>query len=141
VRAVFDRLAALGIESPAWPRVAAVGPATAEALEARGVLVTCRPEIATAGDLAGAMECRDVAGKRVLIPAGDISRPELADGLRAAGAMVDKVIAYRTVQPDPARSTERSLASLHALRRGGVDVVALASPSAIRNLVSMLGAG
>ncbi len=45
------------------------------------------------------------------------------------------MIAYRTVPPP---KTER--VGLEALRRGEIDVVALASPSATRNLVAMLGA-
>ncbi len=44
------------------------------------------------------------------------------------------MIAYRTVQPLEVRQ-----ASLDALRRGAVDVVTIASPSAIHNLAGMLG--
>lgn len=80
---------------PASVAVAAVGEATARALRAQGVeprLVSTKgsgkglaEEIAGEGNLQGA---------RVLLPVAADARPELAAGLRAAGAEVTEVIAY-----------------------------------------------
>lgn len=134
VRAVFQRLADLNLERDLPEFVAAVGPSTAAELASHGIAVRCEPRDATAAALVTAMTEAGVDGKRVLIPHGDLARPELATGLRVAGAQVDEVSAYRTIQPLEARG-----AALDALRRGGVDVVALASPSSLRNLVTMLG--
>ncbi|MGH2442603.1 MAG: uroporphyrinogen-III synthase [Chloroflexota bacterium] len=136
VEAVFARLEALGLPPVLPCKIAAVGPSTAAEIEAQGLPVDCMPACSSAADLAVALATHGIAGKRVLAPSGDLTRPELAAGLRAAGAEVRVVTAYRSV-----RTLEVRGASLDALRRGGVDVVALASPSAINNLASALGAG
>lgn len=134
IHAVFDRLVALGLPAEIAIRVAAIGPSTAAELEERGVRVSCRPAEATAGELAAALREQCIAGCRILIPAGDLARTELADGLRASGATVEVVTAYRTVQ-----SLENRREALDALRSADVDVITLASPSALQNLVTMLG--
>lgn len=134
VEAVLTRLAELGLEARFAGQVAAVGPSTVRQLEERGVAVACMPQEANAEALVRALEAHGVAGKRILLPVGNIARPDLHDGVRAAGALVDQVIAYRTMQP-----TDVPGSVLEQLRRGEADVVALASPSAFRNLVSMLG--
>jgi uroporphyrinogen III methyltransferase / synthase len=135
VRAVFDRLAALNLPSmlPADARVAAVGPATVRELAERGVTATCVPALATAVDLAGAMIQIGVEGKRVLLPTGDISRPELREMLEHSGALVTEVTAYRTARPTGDEG------ALEMVRRGELDAIVLASPSAMQNLASMLG--
>jgi uroporphyrinogen-III synthase len=133
VRAVFERLETRGWRLPEALRVAAVGPSTAAEIEGRGVNVQCVPGEATGMALAAELAGRGVAGQRILLPVGDISRPDLREGLEAAGARVDRVVVYRTVRPEQADAV-----GLAALRRGEVDVVALASPSAARNLTEML---
>lgn len=137
VDAVFDRLSALGLPSrlPADTRVAAIGPSTAHDLGARGVPIHLVPAEATAARLAVHLRGAGVERTKILLPASNLARPQLRAALEAAGAQVDQVVAYRTVRPpdvDPV--------ALDALRREAVDVVALASPSALRNLVDLLGA-
>ena len=137
VRAVFDRLGTLGVPDP-FPghlRVAAVGPSTAAELEARGVVAHCVPGEATGASLAAAMAATGIKEAHVLLPLGNLARPELRRGLEAAGAQVDEVVAYHTVRPRDANPS-----ALETLRRGEIDLVALASPSAARNLVEILGA-
>jgi uroporphyrinogen-III synthase len=134
VRVVLDRLAALGISAGAMPRVAAVGPATEAELAQHGVRVACRPREATAAALGEALREAGIGGSLILLPVGDLARPELREILEAAGAQVREVVAYHTVPPLEERGE-----SLEALRHGAIDVVAFASPSAVRNLDSMLG--
>ena len=135
VRAVFDRLPALSLPAtlPVGLCVAAVGPSTASALNSRGVVPDCVPERATASELAAAMIRDGIEGARIFLPAGNLTRPELRRELEDAGADVEGVVAYRTVRPN-----EIDTSALDGLRKGAVDVVALASPSAVRNLVDML---
>jgi uroporphyrinogen III methyltransferase/synthase len=135
VRAVFSRLGALGLPAALPVRVAAVGPATEAALTERGIRVDCRPAEGTAAALGDALRRLGVRGQTILLPIGDLALPDLGDSLEAAGARVQAVVAYRTMQPLEARSE-----SMQALRRGGVDAIALTSPSAARNLAAMLGA-
>jgi uroporphyrinogen-III synthase len=109
-------------------RVAAIGPATAHALRQRGAPVHLMPAEYRAEAILG--EIGDVAGRRILLPRADIARPALADGLRAAGAQVDDVRAYRTVRGTPPSAAFDAL-------RAGVDVVTFTSSSTARNFVSL----
>jgi uroporphyrinogen-III synthase len=109
-------------------RVAAIGPATAEALRQRGIPVHLVPAEYRAEAILD--EIGEVAGQRILLPRADIARPALADGLRAMGAQVDEVAAYRTVPGRPAPAAFDAL-------RAGVDVVIFTSSSTVRNFVAL----
>ncbi len=114
--------------SPFQGRVAAIGPATAEALRERGVSVDLMPAEYRAEAILD--EIGDVAGQRILLPRADIARRALADGLRTKGAQVDEVPAYRTVRAEPSSAAFKTL-------RAGVDVVTFTSSSTVRNFVSL----
>jgi uroporphyrinogen-III synthase len=120
VEALFRR-ARGRLKSP--PPAAAVGPATARALTARGWRPRVVAEDARAEGLARAL--RLPRGAKVLLPRAERGREALPRLLRAAGAKVDAVTAYRTV-PDPAgrRALRRAL-------RAGADAVCFASGSAV----------
>lgn len=134
VEALFARLALAGRDARALAgaRIAAIGPATAEALVAHGVRADLVPAEYVAEALAQAMG--DVQGQRVLLPRADIARPALAAALRAAGAQVDEAVAYRTVRPEGLEERLRGALA-------DVSVVAFTSSSTVRNLVEALGRG
>lgn len=113
-------------------QVAAIGPATAMALRQRGLRPDFVPSIFVAE--AVAEEIGEVAGQRILLPRADIARPELARRLRARGATVDEVAAYRTIttQLDPTLVAR-------ALRDPRPDVVTFTSSSTVRGLAEALG--
>ena len=134
VQTVFQRLEVLGKDSrhlgPAT--VAAIGPATAQALAAHGVkadFVPSRPVSQTVLQELGGREWNSV---KVLLPAADIGRDELETGLSRWGAKVDRLAAYRT-RP-AAGAAERARNAFD----DGVDVVTFTSSSTVRNLVGML---
>jgi hydroxymethylbilane synthase len=106
-------------------RVAAVGPATADAIRRLGAGPAFVPERHASEDIAAGLGSID--GQRVLLPQGDLADGSLADELRARGAAVDAVVAYRTLEATPTRA---GLARL-----GRADAVVLASGSAVRSLV------
>jgi uroporphyrinogen-III synthase len=92
------------------------------------------PPVATGEALAASLGPL-VRGLAVLVPRAEEGRPELVDGLRAAGAEVAAPPAYRTAPAPP-----EALAPLGALlEREGADAVAFASPSAVAAVVSALG--
>jgi porphobilinogen synthase len=123
VDAVADRLAAAGAAfPPAPPRVAAVGRATAAAARARLGRVDLVPAVHAADGLADALP--GVRGARVLFPCADRARDALPTVLRARGARVDRVVAYRTVDA-PADALAEFAA---AARAGALDAVLVASP-------------
>ena len=79
-------------------RIAAIGPATAEALWRRSIQPDLRPKVYTAeGILAAFDRLGSIAGQRFLLARADIARKTLTEGLRERGALVDEVAAYRTV--------------------------------------------
>jgi uroporphyrinogen-III synthase/uroporphyrinogen III methyltransferase/synthase len=136
VDATLSRIVALELPPPPMgTRIAAVGKATAERLLERLRAPDLVPESATGAALAAAM-APQVRGRRVLVPRAADGRPELVEGLVAAGADVTAVACYRTV---PASSL--AIAPLgDALAAGTLDAVAFASPSAVRSIVAGLGA-
>ncbi len=81
--------------------VAAIGKATAEAARHFGFHVHLVPESYVGEGLVAALAPR-VAGKRVLLARAAIARDVIPDALRAAGAHVDVVDAYRNVLPESA---------------------------------------
>ena len=76
----------------------AVGPATLRALADAGIGATYPSGVHDGESLAQAIAAsRELAGKRVLVPRSETGRPEAAAILRAAGADVVEIVAYRTV--------------------------------------------
>ena len=119
----------------ALPRVAAVGPATAEAARKEGFEVKFVASRNTGAGLAE--EMRDqVQGKKVLLPRSDRASGDLPASLSRAGADVTQVIAYRTL-PLPATAH----GALEEIRQGRADVVSFASPSAFHAFAGQMGAG
>jgi uroporphyrinogen-III synthase len=115
-------------------RIAAVGPATAEALRAFGISPHLTASRAEAGGLVADLASR-VAGQRVLLPQASDARPTLLAGLRDAGAEAVAVVAYdKRLPPDaPARAAELFAGS-------PLGWVTFTSPRTVRHFVELLGA-
>jgi len=73
-------------------------------------------------------------GQRCLVPSSSIARPELARGLRSAGATVEVVTAYRTVPVAPATLVEVA----RLLHAGTLDAITLTSPSTVAGFLDGL---
>ena len=74
----------------------------------------------------------DWNGVSVLLPAADIGRDELAEGLSRLGADVARVTAYRTITPPDAAQRARDAFA------EGIDIVTFTSSSTVRNLLGLL---
>ncbi|MGC9333886.1 MAG: uroporphyrinogen-III C-methyltransferase [Anaerolineae bacterium] len=109
-------------------RLAAIGPATAAALEERGLQADYVPDEYVAEAIAAGLEA--VRGKQILLPRADIARPALVDLLRKRGASVVEINAYRTLQPEVDTEELRKLLSR-------ITVATFTSSSTVRNLASM----
>ena len=109
VRAVGTRAAEIGIvpSTPMTLKVAAVGRATATAAREAGWDVRVVPEEYVAESLMSALES-EIRGKHVLLARAAVARDVIPDALRAAGAMVDVVDAYRNMIPEGAPEKLRS---------------------------------
>jgi uroporphyrinogen-III synthase len=110
------------------PRIAAVGGATAQALETLVHLkVSLTPKEYVAESLVAALK-NEIGGKRVLLARASIARDIIPDALRTAGAHVDVVDAYRNVLPEAApEQLRRALAA-------GVDAATFTSSSSVTHL-------
>lgn len=116
-------------------KVCAIGPATAAALEERGLRVGVVPdEFVAEGAVRAIAAAGDVAGKRVLLPRAAEARAVLPDSLREMGAEVVDVPAYRTV-PDGEGAAE----ARRRLDAGEVDVVTFTASSTARNFAGLVG--
>ena len=138
VHVVLECLSPWGLSahSFAQTRVAAIGPATADALGAAGVRVELVPAGYIAESLVDALATRDsLGGARVLIPRAATARDALPAGLEALGAQVDVIPVYRTV---PALGDCATLRQ--ALLAGQVDVVTFTASSIVDHFVTAVGA-
>jgi uroporphyrinogen III methyltransferase/synthase len=132
VRFVSSRLEQIGLEKIVQ-RVAALGPATAEAAREQGFSVDYVAASHTAHGLANELQA-SLKGCRVFLPCSDRGDRQIGNDLRDVGAQVTDVIAYRTVAPEAPDHT-----ILESIRGGKVDVIIFASPSAFHNLAGFLG--
>lgn len=120
--------------SLASTRLCCVGPTTASAIEALGLTVEVVPETHRAEAIVDALSARTpLRGQRILIPTASETRPVLRAGLRALGAEVDQVTAYRTVSVDEADPTV-----LEQIEKG-TDLVTFTSPSTVRSFHRLVG--
>ncbi len=122
-------------DRPDRPKCACVGEATAAAARAAGWPPDLVPPRASAGALVAALAARtELRGARVLLPRASDARPELPAALRAAGAAVTEVVAYRKVPPG-----EGAGAGPAVLGEGGADALTFTSPSTVRNFLRSYG--
>ena len=131
VAQLFARLAAGGRDARALAgaRVAAIGPATADALRAHGIVADIVPERAVGEALAAALA--DVPARRALVARARGGRDVVPDALRARGVAVEVVELYETVAA-PLDEAARA-----AVR--GADYVTFTSSSTVRFLLTALG--
>lgn len=135
VDAVCHRMRRFGLEPSALGRaqLAAIGPGTAGSLRAVGLPVAVAPETFVAEALVEAFSAIDLRGKAVLLPRAAGARGVLPLGLRAQGASVDVVAAYRT---EPERDHPPDLR--RRLRELAVDAVTFTSSSTVTHFVALL---
>ena len=117
-------------------RLAAIGPATAAALERRGLRPDLVPDTHTSAALLEALRAqprKPLAGRGVLLARAAQGAAVLSDGLRASGALVDDVALYdvRAAPADPA--------VLERLRAGEIDTITFTSPSTVQGLIEQVG--
>jgi uroporphyrinogen III methyltransferase/synthase len=137
VAAFFERLRYHGLDLRAVPRrtkIAAIGPATAEALESAGLNVDAVPKEYRAESLLEEIAGESLVGRRVLIPRAKVAREILPEKLREAGAEVVVPPAYESVPSGEGADRLRGL-----LENGEVDCVTFTASSTVENFVGAFG--
>lgn len=134
-RGVRSAAALLPSPRPDGPKIAAVGPTTAEACRQHFGRCDLVAEVPTGRGLAESLLERlgpDSAVQRVAIAAADRGRRDLETVLEPHGIAVDRVAVYRTMPARPVSQTEA--ADLDIL---GLDGILIASPSAGLGLAAL----
>lgn len=129
--ALVARLKAMRLSLPEGVGVAAVGPTTAAALRTGGLRVDHVPSRYLTVAIAEGLG--EVAGRRVVLARADAATPDLRDALVRRGALVEEVVAYRTVEGPP-ESRDRIRAALAQ----PLDGVTFTSGSTVRGLHALL---
>lgn len=136
LRAMQDRCDLIGLplaKAIEGAKIAAVGPATAEAAQNAGLEVAYVAKrhqgVALAEELSAI-----VKGKAVLLPRSDRANRDLIEALGRFGAVVTEVVAYKTIQP----TEEENKKHLAEIDRGA-DAVVFFSPSAVHHMQDLLG--
>ena len=114
-------------------KLAVVGSGTAERLRTYHLQADLVPPQFNAESLAGAL-AGEAQGRRFLIVRADRGRQTLADELTAAGAKVDQLVAYCSMdveEPQPEVTD--------ALSADGIDWITVTSPATARSLVRLYG--
>jgi uroporphyrinogen-III synthase len=123
---------------PASTEIWAVGRATQRALEQLRLTAHHPTHVRDGGDLARSLvAARALAGQRVLVPRAEDGRREALEILRAAGAEVVDVVAYRTIATEPDDPAIQHGLSL--LRTGNAAICAVFAPSQAHALAALVG--
>ncbi len=135
VRYFLDRLPKLGFDLRQLSRakLAAIGPATADALAQYHLIADLQPAEYRAEALAASLAPL-VRGRRVFLARASRGREVLAEMLTAAGAQVEQAVVYESrdiMTPDAD--------VLEALTSGRVDWTTVTSPAIARSLIAMFG--
>lgn len=128
VNVVFERLSSSLKKEVLSVKFATIGPKTAKALRARGVISDFLPDEYVAEAILPGLG--DMRGKWVLLPRAEIARKALPEAIANAGGIPHEISVYKTLpaQPDPNGLT---------VLKSGVNVITLTSPSTVRNFVAI----
>ncbi|SHJ67015.1 uroporphyrinogen-III C-methyltransferase [Desulfofundulus thermosubterraneus] len=135
VRFFFSRLLQQGkdVRDLKGANLCAIGPKTKEALERYALKVTHVPDEYRAEQIIAGLKDQIKPGERVLLPRADIARKVLTEMLSGLGAVVDEVVAYRTI---PAREDTQLVRQM--LAEGKIHIITFTSSSTVRSFVELL---
>ncbi|HAY83497.1 MAG TPA: hypothetical protein DCY42_00860 [Chloroflexi bacterium] len=130
VAAVWDRLAALGIQDlPEHLKLACIGPKTATALAEKGFRADFVPdEFIAEAILPGLGELN---GLKVLLARADLARPDLPQAIQAGGGIAHDISAYRTLPSQPDSQVLAEIAK-------GTHILTFTSPSTVENFFQIM---
>jgi uroporphyrinogen III methyltransferase/synthase len=137
VESFFSRLKRHRGKEKALPkaRLAAIGPATARALRAKGFRADVVPDEFRAEGLLAALRDERWRGKQVLLARAAQAREILPQELRRRGARVEVVAVYETIVPQ--RSKQRARTVFSARRKP--DAITFTSSSTVKNFFALGG--
>lgn len=130
------RYGAALLDSRAHPPLAAIGPATARALESSGLRVTITPAAGFDSEsLLREPRLAAIRGRRVLLVKGAAGREHLRERLTERGARVSEADVYRRVSAQPDAASLQALET--ALSADAVQVLTATSAQIAQNLLAL----
>lgn len=134
VRFFMGRAKYVGIDH-IQAKIAAVGTKTAEEIEKYDLKAALIPEDFSAEGLLNEYKKLDLKGKRMLIPASNLAKEHLPNGLAAMGAEVRKCVVYNTMPNTNLDGTEMRT----MIETSSVDCLTFFSPSAFHFFLDIVG--
>jgi len=113
----------------------AVGPRTAQELEAHQIKVDIVPSKYTSEGIIESLEQLDVSGKTIRIPRTSSATPVLKEKLWEMDALVQEVYVYESAVPADRKLKEKFFQDLTAEK---IDAIIFGSTSCVKNLFQML---
>lgn len=114
-------------------KICAIGPRTAETLEAVGIIPDCAPEAGTEDPFSVIIaNVGEVNGKKILIPRAKVAREALAEQLTQKGAIVKVIPAYQTVKASSKLDEIEKL-----LANGSINMITFTSSSTVTNFLEI----
>jgi uroporphyrinogen III methyltransferase / synthase len=131
----WRRLREMGLDARALGgrKVAAIGPATAAALEERGIMADFIPDKYVAESVVDGLLKLGVKNKKVLIPRARVAREVLPLELEKAGAHVEILPVYET-----GLAQEDAAPILAGLEKGEIHYITFTSSSTVENFFSLI---
>lgn len=114
--------------------IAAIGPATRQSIENRGIRVDVQPDEFRAEGILEDLEGRIQPGQWVLLPRAQGARGILPETLRNRGAHVNEVPLYQAMPGEQPREE-----ILQQLWDGNIDYITFTSSSTVHNFVAIAG--
>jgi uroporphyrinogen III methyltransferase/synthase len=136
VAAFFERLFEKGLDvrTLGGAKLAAIGPATAQALRERGLVADVVPTRFVAEDLAAALLPHLAPGSRVLLARAEQAREVLPETLAQAGVQVDVTPVYQMKKPQDIPEEAQPF-----IDSGQIDILTFASSATVHNFVALAG--
>jgi len=126
---ISEEIASPSARNDTGPKIAAIGPKTAQSLESRGVTPDFVPEEYVAEAILPGLG--DLRGRWILLPRAEIARKALPEAILTAGGVAHEIAVYQTI---PAEIDREGLAAL----KSGVEAVTFTSPSTVENFVEIV---
>jgi uroporphyrinogen-III synthase len=142
VNATIERMQALNKSMDDFKqlKIAAIGPATAEALKQFGLNATFSPTSFIAESLVSEFPSYPhLKGTRIFWPRTNVGRRYLLEKLHDAGALVDAITAYQTEGPENPENKADTLVKMLSTKK--LDVITLMSSETVRSLSRLLQLG
>ena len=135
VEHTFNRIKSLGLDSRIFvgKEIAAIGPATAQALESHGIKADLIPKEFTGESLLKSLLEREVQGQKIIMFRASNAREMLNEELVKLGCEVDDITAYLVEKAALTQENKEILES------GAYDIATFGSSGTVRNFAEMTG--